>query len=168
MEALLTPDVGFIFWHSVIMLMTLFVLGRFAWNPLLQFIKARENAHQKAIETRQQIATEIANVEKRKEHILEEAHAQSDLIIQKALDEKQALLQMATQQANQEKERIIQEGLQAIDEEKRATQSAIKKQTAALIIHTTEKLLAQQLNQGNIHQKLIEKMIHDVETTPTP
>ncbi|MEM7361663.1 MAG: F0F1 ATP synthase subunit B [Bacteroidota bacterium] len=161
---LLKPDVGFMFWHSAIMLLTFLVLGRFAWKPLLMFIKEREEAYRKAIAERQKIAKEIAQVETTKEKILEEAHAKSDLIIQEALDSKEALLQAATQEGDAQKQKIIEDALQVIAEERQATQSALKKQTVELVIHTTEKLLTKELSETHNQQKLIEKMINDVES----
>ena len=164
MEALLTPNAGFIFWHSVIMLVTFFVLGRFAWKPLLTFIKAREQAHQKAIEERQQIAKEVAAVEATKEKILQQAKEEEGAILQKALEDKEALLKEAEKEALEEKKKIIADALKIIAREREMAQSALKKQTVALIIHATEKLLTKELSQSSTQQKLIKQMIHDVES----
>jgi len=40
--SLITPGVGLIFWTSVVFLLLLFLLGKFAWKPILNAIKTRE------------------------------------------------------------------------------------------------------------------------------
>ena len=39
---LLSPDFGLIFWTVLIFLATLFILGRFAWKPILKLLDERE------------------------------------------------------------------------------------------------------------------------------
>lgn len=163
---LLSPDFGFIFWHSMIMLATFLILGRFAWKPLLRFIKTREEAHQKAILERKEAQKEIETVEATKANILQKAEKEKETIMQQALQEKEDLLENAEKEALEKKKKIVAEGLKVIAHEKEMAQSALKKQTVAIILNTTEKLIAKELTQTKEQQQLIEKMMAEVETTP--
>ena len=42
MDKLLNPDIGLMIWTIVTFAAVLFVLGRFAWKPLLEALEARE------------------------------------------------------------------------------------------------------------------------------
>ena len=42
MNPLLTPELGTYVWSLVIFLTVLFVLKKYAWNPLLDFLEERE------------------------------------------------------------------------------------------------------------------------------
>lgn len=162
---LLTPDLGFIFWHTIILFTSILILGRYAWKPILQAIKAREKAYADAIQEMQEAREEIKQVESKKEGIIKEANAESDRIIQQAIHSKEVLLQEAEEEALQEKQKILDNALQVIELEKQAAASEIKKQTVALVIHTTEKLISKELTQDPAQQKLIQKMITEVEET---
>ena len=40
---LVTPDIGLIFWQTVTFLIVLFLLAKFAWKPITDGLKEREN-----------------------------------------------------------------------------------------------------------------------------
>ena len=42
MDKLLTPDIGLTVWTVVTFLCVVFILGRFAWKPILSALEARE------------------------------------------------------------------------------------------------------------------------------
>jgi F-type H+-transporting ATPase subunit b len=160
---LLTPDLGFIFWHTIILCVSLVLLGRYAWKPILQAIKAREQAYEKAIAEMQKAQEEVTQVEAKKEKILQAADTESNHILQQAIESKEALLKEAEEEALKEKEYIINNAFKIIELEKQAAQSEIKKHTVALVLHTTEKLITKELIADPAQQKLIQKMITEVE-----
>lgn len=166
--ALLTPDLGFIFWHTIILFVSILLLSKYAWKPILQAIKQREEAYEKAIEQMREARKEVKEVEVKKGAILKEAHAESDRIIKQAITSKEALLEEAEEDALKAKQRMLDNAMHLIELEKQATAAAIKKQTVALVIHTTEKLISKELTQDPAQQKLIQKMITEVEATQTP
>ena len=161
--SLITPDLGFIFWHTVILSISLLVLGRYAWKPILQAIKAREQAYAQAIDEMKKAQQEVVEVEAKKEGILQKAKLEHDQIVQEAIESKEAILKEAEQEAVKEKKKILDHALKTIELEKQAAQSEVKKQTVALVLHTTEKLISQELVADPVQQKLIQKMISEVE-----
>jgi len=42
--SLITPDLGLFFWQTVIFLVTLFLLSKFAWGPIMSAMKEREDS----------------------------------------------------------------------------------------------------------------------------
>ena len=163
--ALLTPDLGFIFWHTIIFLTSHLVLKRYAWKPILQAIKAREQAYEKSINTIKKAQKEITELQQEKSKIIKSAHTQSNVILEQAMTNREKLLKKAQQEALEEKQKIINHALTTIELEKQAAQSAIKKQTVTLILQTTKKLITQKLTTDPAQHQLIQHMIEEVENT---
>ena len=46
---LLTPGTGLIFWQALIFLIVVFLLGRFAWKPILSALETREHSIEEAL-----------------------------------------------------------------------------------------------------------------------
>ena len=161
--ALLTPDLGFIFWHFMIFLLVLFVLGRYAWKPILAFIEAREQAYEEAVATIKKAESTLEEVADKKAAIIADAHAESKGIVENAITQKTAIIKAAKAEGMKEKEQIVAHALQVIELEKKSAQSALKKQTVALVIQTTEKLIRQELVPSPAQEKLIQEMISEVE-----
>ena len=160
---LLTPDLGFVFWHAIILLAAIILLGKFAWKPILGAIKSREKAYEEAVTQMKAAEKQVQQLHTQKEHIIEEANKESDRIIQQAIVSKEAILDEAETQAQHEKQRIMDHAMHTIALEKQAAQSAIKQETISLILHTTEKLIGRELSQGKAQQELIQGMLTEVE-----
>ena len=50
LSALLTPNIGLMFWTILIFLLLLFILRKFAWKPIMSALKDREEGIEKARE----------------------------------------------------------------------------------------------------------------------
>ena len=48
---LITPAFGLIFWQTLIFLVVLFILGKFAWKPILGALKSREASIEEALKS---------------------------------------------------------------------------------------------------------------------
>lgn len=161
--ALLEPQLGFIFWHTVIFLVTLTLLSRYAWKPILHAIKSREEAYAQAAHEMKQAQKEVVQLKKKQKEILEEAYTQSDRILQEALESKEVILEKAEKEALQKRQQIIERALQAIELERQAAASELKERAVELVLHTTEKLIVQKLAKDPAQHEAIQAMIEEVE-----
>ena len=59
---LITPALGLIFWQTIIFLVVLFVLGKFAWKPILGALKTREKSIDEALKSAVNAKEEMANL----------------------------------------------------------------------------------------------------------
>ena len=46
---LVTPGIGLIFWQVVTFLVVLFLLSKFAWKPIMQALRDREDSIEQAL-----------------------------------------------------------------------------------------------------------------------
>jgi len=76
---LISPGLGLVFWMIISFSIVVFVLGKFAWKPILKSIKDREqsieNALQAAEKAKEEMKALIFNNEKLKKEAIEERDA---------------------------------------------------------------------------------------------
>jgi len=46
---LVTPSIGLVFWTTIAFLILIFVLGKFAWKPIMQALAEREQSIEDAL-----------------------------------------------------------------------------------------------------------------------
>ena len=67
---LVTPGIGLVFWTTLAFLIVLFLLGKFAWKPILGALKTREEsideALMSAVKAKEEATTKTITAAKRK------------------------------------------------------------------------------------------------------
>lgn len=119
---LVQVDPGLYIWTIIIFLVLLFLLMKFAWEPLLAMLEKREDNIRQALLDAEKAREELANVKEDTEKLLNEARTESqaivaagkknaermkDEIVEKAQSKSDALLADVKKQINLEKERAI-------------------------------------------------------------
>jgi F-type H+-transporting ATPase subunit b len=59
---LLTPGIGLIFWSTLIFIFLLIVLKKYAWKPILNAVKSREERIKGALESAEEVREEMARL----------------------------------------------------------------------------------------------------------
>jgi F-type H+-transporting ATPase subunit b len=160
---LITPGIGLIFWTSLIFLVLLALLWKFAWKPIVKAIHKRENDISQALNSAEKAREEIKELEFSNEKLFAEAQAQKEIILKEAREMKDNILEEARERANIEAERIIKSAKESIHFEKMAAITELKNQLATLSIEIAEKLLTKELEQKEKQQQLVEEWINDIK-----
>ena len=79
MNPLLTPELGTYVWSLVIFLTVLFVLKKYAWNPLLDFLEEREKDIAESLEMAESAKTNLEKIKDESEKILNKAKKEGKL-----------------------------------------------------------------------------------------
>ncbi len=58
---LLIPEVGTIFWTLIVFSIAFFILAKFAWKPLLNALKERDNSIAQALQAAETAKKEVAS-----------------------------------------------------------------------------------------------------------
>lgn len=156
---LITPGFGIIFWQTVTLLFVLFILGKFAWKPILSIIQQREeriSSDLRAAEEARKIMDELHNQQKK---LIEAAQIQREHIIREAENAKNAILEEARLEAKQLSKRIIEQARLIISEEKEAAFEQIKGEVVKLSVEIAEKLLEKELHTQNKQEELVHQLI---------
>ncbi len=158
---LVTPGLGLIFWQLVTFLLVLFLLARFAWKPIMNSLKEREDTIEGALRAAEQAKADMTKLKAENERLLEDARLERDTMLRKAQQTSEAIIEEAKNKASVESAKIVESAKQQINAERQAALADIKRQVASLSIEIAEKLLRNQLKEEKAQRDLVDQMVKD-------
>lgn len=161
--SLVTPDLGLIFWTLVTFLLLVFLLGKFAWKPILKMVNEREASIEEALKAAERARDEMKSLQADNEAILKEAREERERILKEAREMKNKIVSDAKDAASAEAEKAVTSAKAAIEAEKAAAVAELKNQAAVLSIQVAEKVLGRELSAENKQTEMISKMIDEVK-----
>jgi F-type H+-transporting ATPase subunit b len=162
---LVTPGLGLIFWQLVTFLLVLFLLARFAWKPIMNSLREREETIEGALRAAEQAKADMAKLKAENEKLLEEARMERDVMLRKAQQTSEAIIEEAKNKASVESAKIVENAKQQINAERLAAVADIKRQVASLSINIAEKLLRNQLKEEKAQRDFVEQLVADASLT---
>lgn len=143
---LLDPDVILIVltWISFFSLM--FILHKYAWNPILAGLKQREDYIRKSLEDADKVKQQLAQAETTKAKILEDAKEQANTIIEQSRKTGHELAGQIEERAKQNADEIINSARQEIEGECERARNALKKESVQIAVALAEKILKENLD----------------------
>jgi len=158
-----TPDIGTIFWMVIIFSITLIILKKFAWTPILTSLKDRENTIAEALSSADKARKEVEGLKADQEQIIAEARKEKDIILKEAREIKDKLLAEAKSQAQIEGQKIIESARSQIQAEKTAAVNDMKKEMVELSILVAEKIIQKEIQSNKDQEKLVDSLIKDLK-----
>ena len=156
-------SIGLFFWQTIIFVILIYLLQKFAWSPILKAVNDREQGIKDALDSAEAAKKEMQSLQADNEKIMKEARAERDSLLKEARGLKNSMISQAKDEAKSEAQKIIESANEAILNEKNAAVSDIKKQVASLSIEIAEKLLKEKLSDDNKQMKIVEDLIKDVK-----
>ena len=158
---LVNPGIGLIFWMTLIFSIVLFLLKKFAWKPIMQALKEREDSIDNALSTAEKAREEIKELRAGNENLLNEAKEEKILILKEAKKIKDSIIEEAKTKASEEANNIVESAKKIIENEKKSAIIDLKKQLASLSIEVAEKLLKKELSEDDKQKELMKKLIDE-------
>lgn len=159
---LVTPGIGLIVWSTIIFGLLLILLKKFAWKPILNAVKAREDRIKGALESAEEMKLEMEKLKVDNEVILKEARNERNKLLSEAREVKEKMISDAKTMANEETKKIIEMARLNIQSEKEAAISDIKKQVALLSVDIAGKILLKKLEESKEQKQLIERYLDKI------
>jgi F-type H+-transporting ATPase subunit b len=159
---LITPSIGLIFWNTVVFVVLLFLLNKFAWKPILGAVKKREESINNALAAAEDAKAEMAKLQSQNEALLQEARIERDQMLKDARDSRERMIAEAKSKASEEADRMIAAARESIRNEKLAAITELKNQVAVLSLEIAEKILRQELSSTDKQQALANSLIEDM------
>lgn len=156
-------SIGLFFWQSLVFLLLIFVLKKYAWKPILNAVNEREQSIEDALKEAEKARLEMQSLQESNEAILKEAREERERILKEARDMKNKMISEAKDAAATEADKAIISAKAAIEAEKTAAIAELKNQAASLSIDVAEKILGQELSAENKQTAMIGKIIEDVK-----
>ena len=160
---LITPGFGLIFWQTLVFLIVLFILGKFAWKPIMNALRIREESIQEALDSAVKAREEMERLTADNEKLLQEARAERDVILKEAATAASKLKEAAKEEAGKISSKLIEDARKTINAEKESALHEIKSQVALLSLEITEKLLKKSLADNKEQKALIQQYLKDTE-----
>lgn len=160
---LLTPGLGLIVWTLIAFLVVLFVLGKFAWKPILNGLKERETNIADAIASAEKVKVEMAQLKNENETLMAKAREERALMLKEAKDTSDKLIAEAKEKAKKEYDRILSDAHLAIEQQKNAAMVDVKNQVGNLVIEVAEKVLRKQLAQPKEQESFIRELAEGIK-----
>ncbi len=159
---LLNPGTGLVVWQAIIFLLLFFLLAKFAWKPITESLRVREESIQQALDSAEKAKAEMAQLQADNKKLLDEARQERDQILKEAREIAAKLKDDAKEDAAKQTDKMIADAKAAINTEKQAALTEVKTEVAGLVINVTEKLLRKKLSDEKEQKQLIEEYIKDV------
>jgi len=160
---LLQPDLGLMIWNLIGFLIVLFILGKFAWKPILKSLKERETSIADAIATADKVKQEMAQLKSENEALMKKAREERAIMIREAKETGDKMIAEAKDKARAEYDKIVAEAQQAIWQQKNAALTDVKNQVGNLVIEVTEKVLRRELANKAEQENYIKQLAGEVK-----
>ena len=157
-SSLITPDPGTIVWTVVTFVILAFLLGRFAWKPLLQILEERERTVRDSLEESRKARAEAEEVLRRNQEILAGARRESAAILEQGKREVEALKGEILAQARKEAQELVEQGKRQVQYEQKQAMEQLRSQVADLAIRAAERLILRSLDDTK-HRELIDDYV---------
>ncbi|MGI8951395.1 MAG: F0F1 ATP synthase subunit B [Chitinophagaceae bacterium] len=160
---LLNPNFGLLIWTLIAFLIVFFILKKYAWKPILQSLKEREQSIAESIATADKVKAEMSQLKSENEALLAKAREERAIMIKEAKETGDKMISDAKEKAKTEYEKIVAEAQQAITQQKNAALTDVKNQVGNLVIEVAEKVLRRELNNKNEQENYIKQLAEEVK-----
>ncbi|WAC41271.1 F0F1 ATP synthase subunit B [Pedobacter sp. SL55] len=160
---LLIPEVGLLVWNTIAFLVLVFLLGKFAWKPIMKGISDREQSIDEALNKAELARQEMARLSAQNEELMKQAREERDQILKEAKALKDGIVNEAKTQAQAEGAKLIEKARIEIENQKKAALAELKGQVSALSLDIAERVLRTQLDDKAKQQELVNNLLKDVE-----
>ena len=160
---LLLPKLGLIFWTLIAFGITLWILGKFAWKPILKSLNDREKNISDSILSAENVRKEMAALKNENEQLLNKAREERSQMMREAKEIRDKIIAEAKEQARLETNKIIGDAQAAINQQKMASIIDLKNQVGNLVIEVSERVLRRELSNKDEQEKYINQLAANAE-----
>jgi F-type H+-transporting ATPase subunit b len=160
---LITPGLGLIFWMTLAFFLLVFLLGKFAWKPILAMLKERETSIQEALNSANTAREEMKQLQFSNEQLLQEARNERDGMLNDARKVREKMIEEARAKAGEEAARIVELAKESINNEKMAAMTELKNQVANLSLEVATMLLHRELSDPKKQEEFIREHLKGIK-----
>lgn len=154
---------GLIFWMTVSFLAVLFILGKFAWKPILKGLKDRETSIADALNEAKKAREEMSALNAKNEELMRAAREEREVMLKEARDIRDKEIAEAKSKAKAEADTLLSRARTDIQNEKNAAITEMKNQVAELSILVAERILKEKLESSAAQQALVDKVMAEAD-----
>ena len=150
---LVTPEIGLIFWTTVVFSLLLVVLKKYAWKPILSAVDERNKSIEDALKAADKAKEEMLSLNADNERILMEAKKERDVLLKEGKEIKEKVIAEAKDKAKLEADKILVSAKEQITNEKMKSFLESNENFFKILSEEHIKKIQQLKKLGNIPQK---------------
>lgn len=147
--------------QTVLMLIIIFLMVKFAWKPILKALNDREEGIKNALDSAESAKREMENLQADNQKLLKEAREERDAMLKEARELKAKMISDAKEEAQLEANKMITQAQAAIESEKKAAVAELKSQVAGLSVDIAEKVVKSELANKDKQLELVDSLLKE-------
>ena len=159
---LLTPSFGLIFWTLLAFVVVLFILGKYAWKPILNSLNEREKTIADSLSTAERVKEEMNQMKSENEALMAKARDERAQMLKEAKETRDKIVNEAREQAKVEASKIVAESYAAIENQKMAALTDVKNEIGNMVIEISEKVIRKSLQNKSEQEAYIRQLANDL------
>lgn len=157
------PDFGLIMWTTIIFGLFWFIMSKYAFRPIAEALKSREDDIQSALDEARKAREEMADMKAENEKILAQAREERAQILKEAKDTKNSIINEAKDTAKNEANKIITNAKAEIVTEKAAAMAQVKNEVGTMALMIAEQVMKKDLKGNQEQESLVSKLMNDIK-----
>ncbi len=163
MEKLINDfSLGLFFWQTLLFVILVFFLRKYAWKPILNAVEEREDGIKNALDSAEKAKQEMENLNADNQRILAEARIERDRLLKEAREMKNNIINEAKEQAGSEADKILSSAKKQINNEKMKAITELKNSVADLSIDMATMVLKSELKNSDKQKQLVTEALKEV------
>lgn len=162
LPAILTPDLGLLFWMMLAFLVVFVVLAKVGFPAIINMVDERKAYIDESLKKAQEANEKLANIKAESEALLREAREQAAQTVKDAAAARDAMVAQAQEKAREEGQRMISEARTQIEQEKQQAIADVRQQVATLSVSIAEKILRQELSSESKQMQYVDKLLNEI------
>ncbi len=142
-------------------LILLFVLRRFAYRPMLEFLEKRSKTIDDGLQNAKRATEKLIQLEQQEKEVLERAKKEANLLLSEARATAERTSERIVAASRDEAERLLEEARKKIDAEKGLLRAEMRRELANLVLLATEKVVGEKMKDakdGVLVKEAVERL----------
>lgn len=154
-------DAGLFWWELIAFIVFIFILGKFAWRPMLNALQERENSIRDSLDAAENAMNKAEKISKENDAALREAEIMAQKIRKEAVEEAELLRVDRIEKAKKEADELVEHARNTIEQEKKRALIELRKEVADLAIRAASTILDAELD-AEKNRKLVNNFLKDL------
>ncbi|NRB49213.1 MAG: F0F1 ATP synthase subunit B [Saprospiraceae bacterium] len=161
--SVIRPEPGLFVWTVLIFSVFWWLMAKYAFKPIQQALKAREDDIQNSLDEAKRAREEMANLNAENEKLLAQASEERAKILKEAKEAKQAIIAEAKEKAKEEAKKIVANAKNDIENLRMAAVTDLKNQVGNISIEIAEKILREQLKGDAAKEGYVKSLVDEIK-----
>ncbi|MFY8165790.1 MAG: F0F1 ATP synthase subunit B [Sediminibacterium sp.] len=159
---LVKPGLGLIFWMTITFSIVLFILSKFAWKPILNSIREREDSINNALNAAEDARKQMSALQADNEKLLNQARAEREVMLKEAQEMKENIIAQAKKSADEEGQKLIAKANASIESAKINAMNELKTQVAVFSVDLAEKVLRKKMENRSEQEAFVNENLKSI------